>query len=603
MDRLTNPHSGNGCDVADATEHIISLCRHEARALASEARRQHALGELHNLARAALNRITDAGPVYPWPGVHSLDSEFPWRSYVACHAQADDIIGCGIVRAEANFIAETTDPNRRGQPRLDFVFYRADDSYCRLHPGSRPRNDAQPLFFGCRPHTELPASSSGHATELPASSGGHATEQPASAEHQWSALTGAMSCILLREARQPPWQRTPLVAGHHPRKPDVALRIEVLIPFHANSHSKSRQVATEQHASKTHTAYDADSHSKSRQPATEQHASKTYTAYYAEYRGHGQSKTAFVLKAPGKPFHEMILTLAAKHDPEPQVFRAMPADVTPRILYECDGSHGKTQYHQFVRDPAANKQQCTLGAFMCLLRAALHGLRLSDCAFFNFGVRCNDSAVVIIDAGGYGINSNQQWSKGDINKMIMTKFWRQAEKEQAANPQLKQLWQQHHQLQECLDAAEALWAEQPKLQHATESMHDTADLLAAREESEILQNQSTGAGKLVALVGKYQCNGEWSFAHTRACWKAALRLHAQLGQAQSGIVDELYSRLTTNKSNRDADDATEHVGYEKHPEEHIRNVIGFWIQLRERRKKWQETEPADRSIHETIAQR
>ena len=292
----------------------------------------------------------------------------------------------------------------------------------------------------------------------------------------------------------------------------------------------------------------------------------------------------------------MILKLAAKHDPEPQVFRAMPADVTPRILYECDGSHGKTQYHcwiteraipldEFVRDPAANKQQCTLGAFMCLLRAALHGLRLSDCAFFNFGVRCNDSAVVIIDAGGYGINSNQQWSKGDINRMIMTKFWRQAEKEQAANPQLRQLWQQHHQLQECLDAAEALWAEQPKLQHATESMHDTADLLAAREEREILQNQSTGAGKLVALVGKYQCNGEWSFAHTRACWKAALRLHAQLGQAQSGVVDELYSRLTTNKSNRDADDATEHVGYEKHSEEHIRNVIGFWIQLREIRKK------------------
>ena len=167
----------------------------------------------------------------------------------------------------------------------------------------------------------------------------------------------------------------------------------------------------------------------------------------------------------------------------------------------------------------------------------------------------------------------------------MTKFWRQAEKEQAANPQLRQLWRDHQQLQECLDAAKALWAEQPKLQHATESMHNTADLLAAREENEIRQNQSAGAFKLVVLVGRYQCNGEWRFAHTRACWKAALRLHGQLGQAQSGIVDELYSRMTTNKSNRDADDATEHVEYEKHSEEHVRNVIGFWIQLREIRKK------------------
>ena len=166
------------------------------------------------------------------------------------------------------------------------------------------------------------------------------------------------------------------------------------------------------------------------QHAREQHASYTYTAYDAEYRGHGQSKTAFVLKAPGEPFHEMILKLAATHDPEPETFRAMPPDVTPRILYECDGWHGETHYHcwiteraipldEFVRDPAANKQQCTLGAFMCLLRAALHGLRLSDCAFFNFGVRCKDSAVVIIDAGSFGINSNKQWSKGDINTMIM----------------------------------------------------------------------------------------------------------------------------------------------------------------------------------------
>ena len=102
----------------------------------------------------------------------------------------------------------------------------------------------------------------------------------------------------MREAPQPPWRQTPLVAGHHPRKPDVALRMEVLIPFHANSHFQSRQPATEQHAFKTHTAYDAEY--RARQPATEQHASKTYTPYDAEYLGHGQSKTAFVLKAPGQ---------------------------------------------------------------------------------------------------------------------------------------------------------------------------------------------------------------------------------------------------------------------------------------------------------------
>jgi len=284
-----------------------------------------------------------------------------------------------------------------------------------------------------------------------------------------------MSSILLRKARRLPRRQPPPVLGHHPREPDVALNIEIFIPIDA----------TEQHATE---------HSESTQLAT---AQRHYAQYDAEYKGHGQSKTAFVLIAPGEPFHEMILKLVAEHDPEPEVCRAMPADVTPRILYECDGFHGDTRYHcwiteqtipldEFARDSAADKQQCTLGAFICVLRAAMRGLRLSDCAFFNFGVRCNDSAVVIIDAGSYGIKSNQQWSKGEVNSMTMNKFWRHAEKAQAENPQLKQLWKQHHQLQECLDAAEALWAQQPNLRHATQSVQNTAALLLLEKIKNLL---------------------------------------------------------------------------------------------------------------------
>ena len=173
------PEPANQVALAAATEHSILLHRDEARGLAFEARTQYKPGELHALARAALDRIASAGPEFPCPDVHSLHLEFPWRSYVACHARADDIIGSGIVFASAEFIAATHDPNRRGQPRLDFVFYQTDGSYCRLHPGQRPARDAKPVFFACR-----------HATELPAASSGHATEQPASAEQQWIALHG-----------------------------------------------------------------------------------------------------------------------------------------------------------------------------------------------------------------------------------------------------------------------------------------------------------------------------------------------------------------------------------------------------------------------------
>ena len=57
-------------------------------------------------------------------------------------------------------------------------------------------------------------------------------------------------------------------------------------------------------------------------------------AYEAEYRGLGQSKRAFLLSAPGQPFHQKILKLAANIDLEPSVFREMPADVTSEIYYE-----------------------------------------------------------------------------------------------------------------------------------------------------------------------------------------------------------------------------------------------------------------------------
>ena len=54
--------SSGGQDVAAATEHSILLHRDEARGLALEARAQYARGDLHALARDALDRIAYAGP-------------------------------------------------------------------------------------------------------------------------------------------------------------------------------------------------------------------------------------------------------------------------------------------------------------------------------------------------------------------------------------------------------------------------------------------------------------------------------------------------------------------------------------------------------------
>ena len=104
-----------------------------------------------------------------------------------------------------------------------------------------------------------------------------------------------------------------LVKGPHAREPDISLRMEVLIPFHA-------------------------------------HPNTTYTTYEAEYRGHGISKTVFVLKAHGQPFHLMILKLAATPDLEPSVFGAMSANVTSQIYYESIVWHEETKYHCWIAE-------------------------------------------------------------------------------------------------------------------------------------------------------------------------------------------------------------------------------------------------------------
>ena len=143
----------NSITQAAATEHsspevrlsrVVSLSLHNAATLCAAEAAHRPKRSLHKLARDALNAITEAG-------VHGtaskdLDDWFPWKAYIACHAMAPDIIGEGVTHAVAEFIAHTRDGNRGGQPRLDFVVYRSDGTYCRLHPGSKQSLDAKPIF-------------------------------------------------------------------------------------------------------------------------------------------------------------------------------------------------------------------------------------------------------------------------------------------------------------------------------------------------------------------------------------------------------------------------------------------------------------------------
>ena len=99
---------------------------------------------LHRLARNALNEISRAGVNSDID--QNLERWFPWRRYIACHKHAYDIVGTGVTHAIAEYIPDTRDANRGYQKRLDFVIYRTDGTSCRLHPGTKRRNDAKLIF-------------------------------------------------------------------------------------------------------------------------------------------------------------------------------------------------------------------------------------------------------------------------------------------------------------------------------------------------------------------------------------------------------------------------------------------------------------------------
>ena len=132
----------NDADTAGATpllllEHVVAIQNEEARLFRPPR-------SLHQLARDALRLIADS-PTRDT--VDNLGDYFPWRQYVAAHKDSATIIGPGITNAKAVFEQGRHDANRGGAARLDFWFYRSDDSVIRVHPGNKPKNDAKFLLY------------------------------------------------------------------------------------------------------------------------------------------------------------------------------------------------------------------------------------------------------------------------------------------------------------------------------------------------------------------------------------------------------------------------------------------------------------------------
>ena len=129
-------------------------------------------------------------------------------------------------------------------------------------------------------------------------------------------------------------------------------------------------------------------------------------------------------------------------------------DLAPRMLawgrMQEKTKHGQvvSQWQAWIVEPAMSLEKkikdltepatmrYLLKAVITMLQAFVKtGLVLSDNGLYNFGVTEND-AVLIIDPGSRTCDVDNNITKGDYNKMAMSKFWGKKSYDARARQQL-----------------------------------------------------------------------------------------------------------------------------------------------------------------------
>ena len=103
----------------------------------------------------------------------------------------------------------TSDGNRGGQLRLDFVLYRTDGTYCRLHPGTDSRGDAKPIYSSS-PATGLATEQTSTGNDLTSLPANPYTYEDAVLVPQIDRMSKPEAFRLLQQT-----PRGPLVPGAH----------------------------------------------------------------------------------------------------------------------------------------------------------------------------------------------------------------------------------------------------------------------------------------------------------------------------------------------------------------------------------------------------
>ena len=317
--------------------------------------------------------------------------------------------------------------------------------------------------------------------------------------------------------------------------------------------------------------------------------------YLGAYLSHGHTKTVFVLKSSsarqrGK-FDGAVLKIRRRgYDMEPELMR-QAKEVTAKLYHQCMGRDGNDQYHCWVAERCipldqlavlediCNKERCVLAACRCLARAAQqYGLCVSDCHYFNFGVRITADAgeheVVIIDVGSRGI-AESVVGKGKVNEG-MVKLWKWTRNELLTSPaKTQELWNSSQYLEDVIKSLDTAWHDQPYL---TKSKMRTADIdqrITANFSKKFRQFIETPQGKLLKLIGRSAVEwmgGAWTENLSEICMRVAEETYTTFDADEVNVLKEMYERICTMHVRSHVVERTK---------EEIEQIIGFWWKLQQ----------------------
>ena len=326
--------------------------------------------------------------------------------------------------------------------------------------------------------------------------------------------------------------------------------------------------------------------------------------YIGKYVSHGQSKTVFVIRSSGRKegrFDGTVLKISRGYDIEPTVARAPQPrgyQIVPKLYYEGIGKDGEVEYYCWVSERCiplhrlaalskCNKNACVLAACRCIARAALCRIHVSDCHYFNFGVRITSGAteheVLIIDAGSRGLTESVD-TKREVNQ-TMRKLWKWTELEIQASPTCSQkLWRQNeHTLEDTTQRLDSAWQSWPYLTTDPQVPTTLIDQEITAKCCRALRDFTRSPqGKVVELIGRSSVEwrgGAWNDRLSELYMRAVEEANTTFDADEDRVLTELYERITRPRTHNEPRTRTK---------EEIEAVVAFWWKLQTYRRRYLE---------------